>query len=234
MNPELSRINVPKYTFKQRFILKAAPVLAGGLVKALYSTSRMTEVGMEHWTKLESSNTPFIIPLWHEAVAVLLPKFAGAKIHALTSLSFDGALAAALLDQFGVGALRGSSSKGGHAALAQMIKMAPNVKAIAMTVDGPRGPRRIAKHGAAALSFHTQLPILPLAGAATKSIRLRSWDRTVVPKPFGEYIYSVSAPLAPTASEDRDCIAAKTLEIQTTLNALHEAIETEYGMDPEI
>jgi lysophospholipid acyltransferase (LPLAT)-like uncharacterized protein len=149
-------------------------------------------------------------------------------------MSFDGAIAAALLGRFGVETLRGSSSSGGRKALAEMVKRVQTMKALGMTIDGPRGPRRVAKPGMAALSQRAELPILPIASVATKSIRLRSWDRTCLPKPFGTYVYAIGEAIAPAISSDRDCINEKSLEIQARLNELQEQIESEYSIDAQL
>ena len=233
-DPDSTASFVANLPFKKRLLLKTLPIVASGLVRSLYATNRIVETGREHWTELEEKGQPFLFSVWHETVAVTLPRFGLKGVHALTSLSFDGAIAAALIERFGVETLRGSSSRGGRAALAEMVKRAPNIKVIALTIDGPRGPRRVAKPGMAALSQRTGLPILPIAGTATKSIRLRSWDRTCIPKPFGTYVYAIGEAVAPAESSDRDCIDAKSLELQTRLNELQEKIELEYGIDPQL
>lgn len=219
---------------KKRLILKVVPILASGLVRALYASNRILETGTEHWEELEEKGQPFLIPIWHETIAMALPRFARGNIHALTSMSFDGAIAAALLGRFGVETLRGSSSSGGRKALAEMVKRVQTMKALGMTIDGPRGPRRVAKPGMAALSQRAELPILPIASVATKSIRLRSWDRTCLPKPFGTYVYAIGEAIAPAISSDRDCINEKSLEIQARLNELQEQIESEYSIDAQL
>lgn len=221
--------------FKKRLILALGPPLAGFLCATLLRLNRKTSVNQQRWDELIASGQPFLVAVWHENAMLLLPRFGQDRIDALTSKSFDGELAARLLAQFNVGAFRGSSSRGGAEALRAMVNGAKDLKALGITVDGPRGPRRNAKPGIAVLSMRTQLPVLPLAATATRSIRLGSWDRTCIPKPFGRFVFSVGELIEPADPDaDRDVVREKTLEIESKLNAIQLEIEAEYGVDPKL
>ena len=222
-------------SFKKRLILRAGPPLAAGITRLLFYLNRKTTINGEFWVDAMRSGSPILVAVWHENALTLLPKFAENRIDALTSKSYDGELAARLLGQFSVGAFRGSSSRGGAEALNAMVKGAHDLKALGLTIDGPRGPRRKAKPGIAVLSMRTQLPILPLAATATKSIRPNNWDRTCIPKPFGHFIYKVGELIEPPVDgSHRDVIREKTLEVEAKLNALQAEIESEYGVDPKL
>lgn len=201
------------------------------MVRFLYATNRVVETGREHWDALEEEGQSFLLPVWHETAAIVLPHLGKAGLHVLVSKSFDGELGTELIKRFGLEAFRGSSSRGGKEAMTAMVKDAANIKALAMAIDGPRGPRRVAKSGMAVLSQRTGFPLLPVASGATKAWRLGSWDKTNIPKPFGTYVFAIGEAIAPAESADRECIEAKTLEIQTKLNALQEGIEAEHGID---
>jgi lysophospholipid acyltransferase (LPLAT)-like uncharacterized protein len=232
--PDNDTFSVASLPFKKSLILKVAPILAAVLVRFLYSTNRIVESGTEHFTTLEENSQPFLVAVWHETAFTVLPQFGKNGIHALVSGSFDGEIASRLFKYFGIYTLRGSSSKGGREALAAMVERAPTVRALGITIDGPRGPRRVAKHGISALSQRTQLPVLPIACMPTKSKRLRSWDKMCFPKPFGIYAYNIGEPIAPPESSDRACIANKSIEIQTKLNDLHAQLEAEYDIDAQL
>lgn len=218
--------------FKKRLILALAPFLAGGLLRLLYLLNRKTTRNPEVWDRQMASGESALVAVWHENFPALLPRFAEAEIDALTSQSFDGELAARLIGQFGVGAFRGSSTRGGVEALNAMVRGAHDLKALGLTIDGPRGPRRRAKPGIAVLSMRTQLAVIPIAATATRSFRPRSWDRTCVPYPFGRYVFAVGEPIAPPPeNSDQDVVRQKAKEIEDALNALQQEIEAEYGVN---
>lgn len=219
---------------QKRLTLALAPVLLGLLVRFLYATNKKIEVNRKHWDELIASGKPFLVPCWHETGAIILPHFAGDRMQSLTSKSFDGEIAARYIAQFGVKCIRGSSSRGGMNALNEMVRNAPDLVALGFTVDGPRGPRREAKPGLAMLSQRTGLPLLPIASTATKSFRLKSWDRMCIPKPFGTYIIAVGKPIDPPEPGSIDAVKKKTEEITLALNALHDQIETDHGIDARL
>lgn len=230
---ETASFDARKLSFKKRVILFVAPILAGLLVRTLYLLNRKSTQNPDIWNDLLTDGEPFLCGVWHENFVTLLPRFGEDKIDALTSRSFDGELAARLLARFGLGSFRGSSSRGGAEALNAMVKKARNLKVLGLTIDGPRGPRRCAKPGIAILSMRTQLRVVPLAATATRCIRLKSWDRTCIPLPFGRYVYAIGDPIDPLPQgSDRDAVRAKTQEIESALNAMQAAIESEYRIDP--
>ncbi len=220
--------------FKKRLILAIAPIFIAALLRLLFATNRKVYIGIEHWDALLEQKQPFLIPVWHENAPVLLPQFGQNNIHALVSQSYDGEVTTRLLARFGVDTMRGSSSKGGRQALEEMIKKAPHIQALGLAIDGPRGPRRKAKSGIAVISQHTGLPIVPIASISTRSIRVRSWDRMCIPKPFGTCIFAVGKPIAPTSDTGADAVREKTREVELALNTLQEDIEAQYGIDAQL
>lgn len=219
---------------KKRLFLAIGPFLVGTLLRTLFATNRKILIGIENWDAMHAKKQPFLLALWHENAPILLPKFGQDEIHALVSQSYDGEIATRLIARFGVDAMRGSSSKGGREALGEMIVKAPNLKALGLTVDGPRGPRRKVKPGIAIIAQHTGLPILPIVSIATKSIRVRSWDRMCIPKPFGKYVIAVGEPILAPCDPGTDAVKEITHEVEVALNSLQEEIEAQYGIDAEL
>jgi lysophospholipid acyltransferase (LPLAT)-like uncharacterized protein len=177
---------------------------------------------------------PILAAVWHENAAMLIPKFAAKDIHALASHSRDGEIGARMLKCFGVDCVRGSSSKGGSEALSEMVKLAPNVKALGISIDGPRGPRRKSKPGIVVLSQRTGFSILCVAATATKTRRAKSWDRMCIPRPFGKWVYAIGDLIPPPVSDDRDAIDAKIREVEEAMDKLQNSIESEYGIDAQL
>lgn len=169
-------------------------------MRALYATCRVRiAAGADRLTECLSSGRGAILVFWHDRTIVagcfyrrLLPS--GARATILASHSRDGALATLVAEKWGLDVLRGSASRGGAAGLRRLYR-AVNGGATAMLVpDGPRGPAHRFKVGIAMLGSLSGRPIVPLGLASSRSWRLRSWDRMIVPKPFSRLVVTVAEP----------------------------------------
>jgi len=107
-----------------------------------------------------------------------------AGLAALVSASKDGAFLAAVLERFGVQPVRGSSSRRGPQALLELTTWAERGYDLAITPDGPRGPRYVVQEGAMSLAQVTGLPVVPVSYHLSRKIQLKSWDRFQIPLPF--------------------------------------------------
>ena len=217
------------FSFKQRLMLRLLPAPIALTMRLLYASNRIETRGMDHFEKALARHGHVILALWHETMALGGCQFAGRNFHTLTSYSFDGEMAARIIRCYEEEAVRGSSSRGGHAALQQLEKALKLVPCVGFTLDGPRGPRRLAKPGIAILAGRTATPVLPLAFALRKSWRLRSWDRFPIPKPFGKIICAIGEPIPPPPDDSPEAVEKARLEIETRLNKLHQSIELEIG-----
>ena len=102
----------------------------------------------------------------------------------LVSQSKDGEYISQVIHRLGMGTVRGSSSRGGVRALLQMAKLGRDGHSLAVTPDGPRGPRHVVQPGLLSIAARSGLPIVPLTSGARSAWRLGSWDRFEIPKPF--------------------------------------------------
>lgn len=227
--PELRYTSPNTFTRKQRLQLAMLPPAIVGLLRAILFTCPRETSGQHHLDDTLAQHGHAILAIWHEATAYALYLHSGSNFHAASSYSFDGELAARLTHQFNVECVRGSTSKGGTEVLRELEKAIRLVNCVGLTMDGPRGPRRHAQPGLAILSARTGVPVVPLAFAISKSWRLRTWDRMAVPKPFAQLRYAYAEPIAPPENTDRESIDAKRIEIQESLNRLHERLEAEVG-----
>jgi lysophospholipid acyltransferase (LPLAT)-like uncharacterized protein len=164
------------------------------LVRALTSTWTWKVSGADHVDAITRAGHQPILALWHGRILAATPYFANRGIVAMASENFDGEWIARLLGKFGYGAARGSTSRGGPAALRQLVR---DVKAhgVAFTLDGPRGPAEVAQPGAVWLARATGQPLLPFHSEAASSWTLKSWDRTQIPKPFTTLAMAIAEPL---------------------------------------
>src|SRR5205085_1615860 len=122
----------------------------------------------------------------------------------------DGEWIAGIIERFGYGTARGSTSRGGSRALIQMKREMEGGTPTGFTLDGPRGPARVAQAGAVWLSKATGNPVLPFHLEADRHWTVKSWDQTQIPKPFSTVALVVGEPFqVPDDASDEEIEAAR-------------------------
>jgi lysophospholipid acyltransferase (LPLAT)-like uncharacterized protein len=176
---------------------KAAVIAAvsAPIVEALGGTYRWHESGAEHWDALMRADERPILALWHGRILAATLYFRDRGVVAITSQNFDGEWIARLMGRFGYQAARGSTSRGGARALAQLKRDLAGGRPVAFTVDGPRGPARVVQPGAAWLAGASGHPILPFHVESSASWAVKSWDRHQVPKPGSDLAMAIGEPI---------------------------------------
>jgi lysophospholipid acyltransferase (LPLAT)-like uncharacterized protein len=207
------------YTTGQRLAVRAAGLVFYLAIRVLGSTARFRVEGWEHWDESWRGGPP-VMAFWHEQIFLTTYYFRRRPIVVMTSRSFDGEYIARFIQRFGYGAARGSSTRGGVGALVEMARLVRRGCAAGFTVDGPRGPRRVAKTGALLLAKKTGRPVLPFAVTAESFWRLGSWDRLQIPKPFTRAIVRLAPPLYVPADADAAQLEHLRGELQRTLERL--------------
>jgi lysophospholipid acyltransferase (LPLAT)-like uncharacterized protein len=144
--------------------MKALSFIAALFIRTLRATVRLRHVNVENIEK-----TPqYILTLWHSHLLLAAHARYRRPITVMISRSKDGEYIARVFDWYGVESARGSSNRGGSAALRELIREARAGKNIVFTPDGPRGPARVLKDGVIYTAQVTGLPIVPMAFAAKK------------------------------------------------------------------
>jgi len=138
--------------------------LSSWIIRGLHATLRIRHVNVENLTGQKQS----IIAFWHAHLLLMLHSKYARPIVVMISRSKDGEYIARVFDHYGVESARGSSTRGGSAALRELLRAARAGKNIVFTPDGPKGPNRIAKEGVVVAAQATGLPIVPIAFAAKK------------------------------------------------------------------
>lgn len=158
-------------------------------------TSRVARRCHPDAQSLLDSGAPFIYAFWHRYQLMMMYDQRDRGIHVLVSRSRDGEIIAQALRRFGYDTARGSSSRGGVRALLQLLARARDGKCIAFTPDGPRGPYRSLQPGVVLAARRSGLPIVPCGWSGARVKELNSWDRFLVPLPFGRYEIVLGEPL---------------------------------------
>ena len=193
----------------QRVKAAAIATAASPLIAALCATFRWRIDGAQHWEAVIRSGRQPILALWHGRIFAGLHYFRRRGVVVITSQNFDGEWIAGILHRFGFGTARGSTSRGAARALVQLRRDLNAGRPAAFTVDGPRGPARVAQPGAVWLSGATGHPILPFHIEADRYWTARSWDRTQIPKPFSTVALVIGEPLQVQDTEPASLEAAR-------------------------
>lgn len=176
-----------RFTLKQRVALACIEWL-GYLLISLIGLTLRYEQSSEPGGVSEGEWPPsFVIgPFWHRSVIPATWYFRKRGVAVMTSKSFDGEYIARIIERFGFIAVRGSSSRGGAAALLGMNRVLADGHIAAFTIDGPRGPRFLAKPGPVLLARMSGAPILCFYLAVERPWILKSWDAMMIPRPFSK------------------------------------------------
>ncbi|HEX7285128.1 MAG TPA: lysophospholipid acyltransferase family protein, partial [Candidatus Angelobacter sp.] len=165
---------------------------------------------------------------WHRCVIPAAWRFRDKKIAVMTSRSFDGEYIARIIGKFGFGAVRGSSSRGAVGALLGMRRELELGHPVAFTIDGPRGPRYVAKPGPILLAKKTGFFVGCFFLAAERAWILNSWDRMIIPKPFSRVALHVSSPIFVPADASDEQMAALHQQMQEALERCMERAENAF------
>jgi hypothetical protein len=184
---------------------------------------------MEHFEAAARARRPAIFLLWHEdmvGITTFHLRVSRRPVAVMVSRSRDGERLARIIQWLGATPIRASSSRGAVAGLVEMKRWlcAGQGRFAAMAPDGPRGPRRVAKPGVAALARHAGALIVPVAFRHSRQIAFRSWDRTRLPLPFARVTGLFGPPLDPVAGALQNDDGGQALT--ELLNALHARLDT--------
>lgn len=169
--------------FKDRFLLAIVPPLAGIIIRILAVTMKLEFLHEERIRQFSDNDEKVIIAFWHNRLLLMGQCYRGKGIRILISQHKDGELIARVMEIFGFGTVRGSSTRGGAQAMREMIR-ALKESDIAITPDGPRGPKYVVQDGVIALARLTGRPIIPLTFGSSKKKVFASWDAFNLPYPF--------------------------------------------------
>lgn len=222
-------------TYKLSFGERLAALILFLLIRAIGMTYRYRLAGQEHLQAARTSRGSgvFALAMWHENIFVSLSYFRGQKLAPLASHSKDGAMITAVMDYLGFRTVRGSSSKGGAEARDELVTAVSDGYSPVLTLDGPRGPRRVAKSGIVDIGRRTGVQILPVAVVAKSSWVLRSWDRFRIPKPFAAVQVVYAEPVSVPSDVKGTAFGQCRAKVQGSLMRAQLKAEALAGMTPE-
>jgi hypothetical protein len=199
--------------------LRAACIAGFGypLILGLGHTLRWRVEGLNYLDAIGASGRQPVMAFWHGRILPAAFYFRQRGIVVLTSENFDGEWIARIIERLGYGTARGSTSKGGRRALQELTQRMAAGQAAGFTIDGPRGPARISKHGAVWLARATGNPVLPFHCEADSHWTLRSWDQAQIPRPFATVSLVVGKPIEVPREADAKVLEAARTELEARL-----------------
>ncbi len=181
-------------TFKQKCKIWLLKWLAFLLMKLLYATCRHKFKGTPR------SGEPCVVLSWHSKIGFIPFCFTrfwrGRPAKTIISDHFDGELIAQISGLFGVGAIRGSSTRGAVRVLATALKEIKAGTDVAITPDGPRGPYHSISDGAVTIAQKSGVNLVFVSFTASKYWRLKSWDKQMIPRPFCTITHTLTEPFS--------------------------------------
>lgn len=199
------------------------PVVGALVVRALGATWRVQVTGGEHLEALRRAQAPFVFILWHGELLPLLWVHRDEGVHILVSEHRDGELIARAARRLGYQLVRGSTTRGGARALLQVAALLREGREVAVTPDGPRGPRHTFAPGATVAAQRADAPLLCIRASASAAWRMRSWDAFMIPKPFA-VLRVAYAPAARVEAPDTAGAEGEAARFQAMLQRTGDAI----------
>ena len=206
----------------KRFQVAVIAGLGYPIVNALGHTLRWRVEGLHHYDGIVASGRQPVMAFWHGRILPATFYFRRRGIIVITSANFDGEWIARIIERFGYGTARGSTTRGGKRAMLQLVRQMKEGRPAGFTVDGPRGPARVAQPGAVWLAKATGNPVLPFHLEASDHWSVRSWDRTQIPKPFSTVALAVGEPMPVPSDASVEQLEAARVTLEQRLRVLEQ------------
>jgi lysophospholipid acyltransferase (LPLAT)-like uncharacterized protein len=207
--------------------------LAAVVIRLLHATIRWQWLGFEQPDLQSKTSPPMILAFWHGRIIMACTQYTCVLArrrkrpgHMLISRHGDGRIIAAAVRLLGVRSVAGSSSRGGMAAVRELIRCSKAGSDLGITPDGPRGPRHVCKDGIVTLARLSGAPIYPLTYATERFWQLRSWDGMIIPRPFSRGVAMVGTPVLVTKDEDTESARQR---IQESLDELTQRADSYFA-----
>ncbi len=203
------------------------PPFGGALIRALGATWRYRVRDREHLEQAKRIHPQVVYAFWHGRLLPLAYLHRDENSRVLASEHSDGQLLARTIAFLGLGSVKGSSTRGGTKAILALADSVREGHNVALTVDGPRGPRFVVKPGVVEVAKITGAAILPVSCGSRRHRRFGSWDAFELPAPFTRIVVAYGAPIRVAPDADREAQEAVRVNLETTLRSITESCDRE-------
>jgi len=219
----------PHFTLRERLQLTLVSWIVAALLRLIGITLRPTMTFEEGAVRGLDEIHPGIFPFWHRCVLPAAWLFRNQQLAVMTSQSRDGEYIARVIRRFGFLPVRGSSSRGGQRALLEMKDLLAEAHGVAFTIDGPRGPRYVAKKGPVWLARMSGVPITAFYVAVERAWVLETWDALMIPKPFSRIYVRVARKIFVPPDADDPAMENYHAEMQAALERVTAFAESQFA-----
>jgi lysophospholipid acyltransferase (LPLAT)-like uncharacterized protein len=207
---------------KKKLVAWLGPSLAYWVIKNLGRTMRFEEINSEIPRSFWEKEISAIGAVWHGRLLMMPLAYKGKKLSFLVSPHRDGQVVGKALERFGFRPILGSTTRKGFSAFKKMVKAHQNGFDIALTPDGPRGPRYQVQIGVIELAKLTGRPVVPLTFSASKRKIFKTWDRFLLPYPFSKGVFIWGEPIYVDPNGNRAHFEERRTLLEMRLNELTE------------
>ena len=213
------------------------PIIAGivySVIRTLGPTLRFEVLGWHHAEEVYAAKKQCIWAFWHRVILPIVWWYRDHGVVVMNTTAFDGQWTRKVIEWLGFGTAQGSSSRGGLRGLAVMARRIEEGKYCAFTIDGPRGPRYIAKPGPVMLARKTGAPIMVFHIGVDRGITFeKTWDHFLLPKPFARTVLLFAPPIYVRRDADVELMEGKHAEMQKELERVRDIAEGWFSLTEE-
>jgi len=205
-----------------------------GIIRVIGPTLRIEMVGVGNAIQIRNTGEPGIGAIWHRCIFTAAWVWRNRGVVVMNTVNFDGQWTRRVVERLGFGTAQGSSSRGAVEGLLAMGRQIEAGKHVAFTIDGPRGPRYVAKPGPVILARRTGSPISAVHFGLQWAITFKkSWDLFQVPLPFSGAVMFVAPPIYVPKDADSDIMKQKQNEMQAALERVRDDAESWFSLTEE-
>lgn len=217
---------------KDKILLAIVPLLSSLVLRLLALTIRKNVLFPERAYQFPEHGKLAIVAFWHQRLLLMPFLRRQEKISMLISRHRDGELIARTVGYFGIGSIRGSTTRGGSGAIRGMVRAMEGGSNVAITPDGPQGPKHVVQAGVIEIARLTGAPILPLTYSVSRRKVFQSWDHFILPFPFSRAVYIWGEPLIVPRQSTSEELEEKRLLLQNRLKEITKEADQICGHPP--
>ncbi|HMH80737.1 MAG TPA: lysophospholipid acyltransferase family protein [Candidatus Acidoferrum sp.] len=222
---------LPKLPWSRQIQIPLIAALVYTVIRILGPTLRFEVLGWQNAENVYASGRRVIWAFWHRVIIPVVWWRRNCGVVVMNTTAFDGQWTRKVIEWMGYGTAQGSSSRGGLRGLAVMARRIEEGRDCAFTIDGPRGPRYVAKPGPVMLARRSGAPVVVFhIGVERGETFEKTWDHFLLPRPFTKTIMIFAPPIEVPPDADAALLEAKHAEMQKELERVRDIAEGWFGL----
>jgi lysophospholipid acyltransferase (LPLAT)-like uncharacterized protein len=225
---------LPKLKWSRRIQIPMIAAVVYSMIRTLGPTLRYEVLGWHHAEGVYAAKKQCIWSFWHRVIIPIVWWYRNHGVVVMNTTAFDGQWTRKVIEWLGFGTAQGSSSRGGLRGLAVMARRIEEGKDCAFTIDGPRGPRYVAKPGPVMLARKTGAPIMVFhVGVDRGKTFTKTWDHFLLPMPFARAVIFFAPPIYVSREATIEEMDAKHAEMQRELERVRDIAEDWFSLSED-